>query len=60
MFPELPKSRHELQECLNAFEVKQLKENYFSSQMTMKMIWLFLRANRTRRLMEGKERYLHR
>ena len=53
MFTKLPKSRHELHECLNAFEVKYVKENYFSWQMILKIKWLFLRANRTRRLTEG-------
>ena len=37
MFPKLPKSQHELHECLNAFEVKHIKEIYFSWQMTLKI-----------------------
>ena len=29
MFPKLPKSRHELHECLNAFEIKTFKGDIF-------------------------------
>ena len=29
MFPKLPKSRHELHECLNAFEIKTFKGQIF-------------------------------
>ena len=36
MFPNLPENRHKLHECLNVFEIKHVKENHFSSQMTLK------------------------
>ena len=34
MFPKLPKSRHELHECLNAFEAKICKELFLLANDT--------------------------
>ena len=40
MFPKLPKSRHELHECLSAFQIKPCEENYFSPQVLPKIFVL--------------------
>ena len=54
MFPKLPKSRHELHECRNDFEIKTCKEQLFLLANDTENEMVILRANRTRWLTEGK------